>query len=228
MIRYAYRRRTWYTASLALVAASLALLPATLTAQTTGTSQLPGHLPPILATSKVVGHTNPNENVQFALVLPLRNEAQLDDLLNRLYDPLNTAYGHYLTPQEFTANFGPNRGGLPGGDRLCEGTRPYGNGHPSQPPHGECGWTVNTVESALGVQLLSYQDRSGRIFRAPAAEPVVPTALAQRLAGIVGLDTAAKWHPHSIFRKSPLGVESPRQGTGPQGGLFAQRYPGSV
>jgi xanthomonalisin len=45
-------------------------------------------------------------NLQFSLVLPLRNEAELDALLARLQNPASADYHHYLSVAEFTARFG--------------------------------------------------------------------------------------------------------------------------
>src|SRR5208283_6167451 len=39
--------------------------------------------------------------------LPLRNQEELTNLLEQIYDPARTNYHHYLTPEEFTARFGP-------------------------------------------------------------------------------------------------------------------------
>ncbi len=46
------------------------------------------------------------QNLQFSLVLPLRNEAELHGLLARLQDPSSPDYHRYLSVDEFTARFG--------------------------------------------------------------------------------------------------------------------------
>ena len=45
--------------------------------------------------------------MKLAIGLPLRNQAALTDLLQQIYDPASPNYQHYLTPEEFTAQFGP-------------------------------------------------------------------------------------------------------------------------
>lgn len=47
------------------------------------------------------------QKMDVAIVLPLRNEAQLDALLKRLYDPSSADYRKFLSVEEFTEQFGP-------------------------------------------------------------------------------------------------------------------------
>lgn len=48
-------------------------------------------------------------HMNLAIMLPLHNEAQLDALLQELYDPESPSYGQYLTVAEFTDTFGPTQ-----------------------------------------------------------------------------------------------------------------------
>jgi subtilase family serine protease len=43
------------------------------------------------------------------LVLPLRDQAGLDDFLQDVYDPSSPSYRQFLTVPEFTARFGPSQ-----------------------------------------------------------------------------------------------------------------------
>src|SRR6185437_9673627 len=66
------------------------------------------HLPAGALSAKPVAHMAPNARLTLAIGLPLRNQAELQALLQQLYDPSSTHYHHYLTPEEFTARFGPS------------------------------------------------------------------------------------------------------------------------
>ena len=44
-----------------------------------------------------------------AIGLPLRNREELTNLLEELYEPGNANFRHYLTPEQFTASFGPSQ-----------------------------------------------------------------------------------------------------------------------
>jgi kumamolisin len=48
-----------------------------------------------------------SQPLSFNIALPLRNEAELDDLLKQLYDPRSPSFHKFLSVQEFTERFGP-------------------------------------------------------------------------------------------------------------------------
>jgi len=176
--------------------------------------RLAGHVPRVaVAQARLLGRVAPQETLPLALTLPLRDPAELDALLRRLYTPGDPIQGRFLTPDEFAQRFGPTtedyaavadfarRSGL-----TVTGT------HPNRLILDVAG-PASVVERALGVRLGRYRSPQGRIFRAPAAEPSVPAALAGRLAGVIGLDTLAVRRPH--LRPALGGAD----GSGSGGGL---------
>src|SRR5215471_19009053 len=50
---------------------------------------------------------NPAETLELCIGLPLRNQEGLTNTLRDLYDPANPRYHHWLTPGQFSAQFGP-------------------------------------------------------------------------------------------------------------------------
>ncbi len=71
---------------------------------------LHGHVPPAISRFHLqpLRDFEPTNQLNLAISLPLRNEQALGDLIQQIYDPASTNYHHYLTPEEFTAQFGPN------------------------------------------------------------------------------------------------------------------------
>ena len=65
----------------------------------------------------LVGTLPPSQRLNLAIMLPLRNQSELTSLLERLYDPTSADYGHYLSVEQFTRQFG----------RQCRITRPSCN-----------------------------------------------------------------------------------------------------
>ena len=57
--------------------------------------------------ASITGTVDPARHLQLALQLPLRNQAELTQLLQDLYDPKSPRYHKYLSPSEFTERFGP-------------------------------------------------------------------------------------------------------------------------
>ena len=43
------------------------------------------------------------------MVLPLRDRAGLENFIQEVQDPASSSYHQFLTPQEFTARFGPSQ-----------------------------------------------------------------------------------------------------------------------
>ncbi|CCW36089.1 predicted protease [Chthonomonas calidirosea] len=180
--------------------------------------RLPGHLPSIMALSHPVARTEPNEVLSLTLVLPLHHQQQLQQLIQRLYDPSDPLYGHYLTPQQFTALFSPTpqEYAQVASWAQAQGFRVVGIHRNRLLLDVEA--PASTVEKAFGLHLLQFVGPDGRLFRAPDRNPEAPPV---PLAGVVGLDTAADIHPfvHVFSQAYNVFGVGPRGGTGPNGGL---------
>ena len=59
--------------------------------------------------AKLVGQLPPTQVMTLNIVLPVRDQAALENFLADLYDPASPSYRRYLTPAEFTARFGPTQ-----------------------------------------------------------------------------------------------------------------------
>src|ERR1700748_2450393 len=57
--------------------------------------------------AKFLSHLASTQILRLNLALPLRDEAGLDELLLKLYDPASSLFHQFLSVQEFTARFGP-------------------------------------------------------------------------------------------------------------------------
>jgi kumamolisin len=183
--------------------------------------RLPGHVPTkALTAAKWLGRQTSDTRISLAFVLPLRNQAELQDLLGRIYDPADPLHGKYLTPQEFTDRFGPTQADY---DTVTDYARSLGltvTGTHANRAILDVSGPAGTVESAFNLHLHQYQAQNGREFYAPDNDPEVTDAIASRIEGVVGLDNAAVWHTHSRFLPADTAQTLPLQiGTGPGGGL---------
>jgi subtilase family serine protease len=188
---------------------------------------LTGHIPAAVARAQAVGALDSSRTLSLALTLPLRRPAELADLLRGLSDPSDARYGQFLTPQEFADRFSPTQADYA---RVAAYARAMGltviATHPNRTVL-DVAATAGQAERAFGLHLLVYQGREdGRFFYAPDAEPRVPTALAGLVSGVIGLDNAARWRPHSRVRLDPMlspfldpYAVSHQTGSGPGGGL---------
>ncbi len=188
---------------------SLAILSLSANAQTP-TRRLPGSISPLLQQARLAGKPQPAETIQLSLSFPLRNQAQLETQLQKVYDPNDPLFGHYLTSAEFTAQYGPTQADY---DAVSAYVRAHGltiiNTTPSRALLGVEG-SVQQIQAAFGVTLKQYQLADGRVVRAPSADPVLPAAIADKLEGIIGLDNAPVIKSFSHIKPAdPLGFLNP-------------------
>ena len=66
-----------------------------------------GHIPAAAAHLAPVSNLPGSQRLNLAIGLPLRNQPELDTLLQQLYDPASPNYRRYLTTAQFTERFGP-------------------------------------------------------------------------------------------------------------------------
>jgi kumamolisin len=143
----------------------------------------------------------PAQSMRLDLVLPLRNQAGLDQLLKDLYDSSNPSYRHFLSVSEFTAQFGPSAETYNEVARFAsaKGFQVVGGSRDGMDLQIE--GPVRAVEAAFGVRMGIYQHPTeNRTFYAPDREPVA-AGLATPLWHISGLDNFSIPKPR-LVRKS--------------------------
>ena len=59
--------------------------------------------------ARPLGRLPATQTMRLVFVLPLRNQAELNNFLHDLYNPASPSYRHFLTVEEFTAEFGPSQ-----------------------------------------------------------------------------------------------------------------------
>ena len=168
-----------------------------------------------------VGRTDKNAIVPLALTLPLRNSAALNQFLSDLYNPKSPVFHHFITPEEFTDRYCPTVSEY---DHVMTFAEQYGlhvTGTHSNRTVIDVSGTVAAAEQAFSVHLRSYVNRHCIIFQGPDRPPTVPTNVAGQVSGVIGLETAEKWHAYDspITDGDTPSVERHQSGTGIGGGL---------
>ncbi len=179
-----------------------------------GWKGLPGHVPGAVARLTAKGRWPATNRLALAIGLPLRNEAELNELLRQLYDPGSTNYHKFLLPQEFTARFGPTEADYAAVRKFAEA-----NGFRITGTHGnrlvlDVQARSGDAENAFHVTLRTYRHPAeARDFFAPDVEPSVPTNLP--VADVWGLSDYGVARPMS-HKIDPLKIR-PLGGSGPSG-----------
>jgi subtilase family serine protease len=177
----------------------------------------------------------PTQRLSLAIGLPLRNQEELDALLQQLYDPASPNFHHYLTPEQFTARFGPTENDY---QLLMDFAKSNGLRvtvtHPNRVVLDVEG-TVVDIQKAFHTTLRTYRHpKEAREFYAPDVEPSVDVAVP--ILHISGLDNYSLPHPN--FRIKPTDASTgatPQNGSGSgpggnyRGGDFRNAYvPGTA
>ncbi|BDI28396.1 hypothetical protein CCAX7_004470 [Capsulimonas corticalis] len=182
---------------------------------------LAGHLPvAALANAQAVDQVPDSDPIPLALTLPLRNTAELTDLINRLQDPSDPLYGKYLKPSEFTQRFSPTPEQYQNAISFARA-----NGFTITKQHAnrlllDVSAPAKATENAFAVRLNRYLGSNGHAFYAPDREPSLPASMQGVIANIVGLDNSTVWRPHNSLVTPANIAQNPNQiGTGPGAGM---------
>lgn len=178
--------------------------------------QIPGHIPRAVLSAQPLGALSGAQTVSLAVSLPLRDQQGMDDLLRRLYDPRDPLYGHYLSPADFAARFGPTQSDCDAVAKFCTAQGlTVTKASPTRTLLDVTG-SAAAVNAAFGLHLMRYQKADGTVFFAPDSLPKLPAGIAARVLGIVGLDNASPQHSHLQKMAPRIG---PNVGSGPAGGF---------
>jgi hypothetical protein len=165
-----------------------------------------------------VGRIASSTNLDLVIGLPLRNQEALTNLLQQQYAPTSPQYHHWLTPDEFTAKFGPTEQDY---EAVVEFAKANGftiTGTHSNRTLVDVRGSVADIERTFRVTLLTYQHPTQtREFYAPDVEPSLD--LTVPMLHIGGLNNYVVPHPLSI-RAAPRDNAAsviPASGSGPAG-----------
>jgi len=183
-----------------------------------GPQFLHSHVPAALAHLKPLGSVPSTNNLNLAIALPLRNQTELSNLINQIYDPASPNYHHYLTPAQFTAEFGPTEKDYQAVQAFARANGLKVTG--TYPNRGlvDVQGSVRDIERTLHITLNVYQHPSeNRKFYAPSTEPSLDLSVS--ILHITGLDNYGLPRPRLIANKIENGQNAlpNANGSGPGG-----------
>ncbi len=166
------------------------------------------HVRPAVASgqAKAIGTLPATQTLRLVLTLPLRNQTELDNLLQDLYNPYSPSYRHFLTVDQFTAQFGPTQDDY---NTLIDFAQEHGLTVVATARNRvnlDVTGTVAQIDAAFHVTMRTYQHPTeNRTFYSPDREPSVD--LPFQLWHISGLDNYSIPHPAGLTRR-PAGSGS--------------------
>jgi hypothetical protein len=181
-------------------------------------------------TAPLVGPMPAGQRMRLSIVLPLRNQADLKNLLARLYDPSSPDYRHFLTVDEFTQRYGPTADDYRVVVAFAQADGLTVTGTPPNRLIVPVSGTVDQVERAFNVQMNVYQHPAeNRTFFSPDREPSLNLSLP--IAHISGLNDFTLPRPMVVspqqgpILSSQLGADA--NGSGPDGSYLASDMRGA-
>jgi len=146
-----------------------------------------------------VGRLPATQQMQLDIVLPLSDQAGLDAFLIDLNNPASASYRQYLTPQEFTARFGPTQETYDAVLAFAKANGLTVVGGSRDGMDVQVTGSVSAIETAFHINLRTYQHPTeNRVFYAADREPTVD--LPFQLWHISGLDNYSIPHPMLVSK----------------------------
>ena len=155
---------------------------------------LNGQTVPLVSHATMVGAANSQQQLNLSVGLQLRNKQELESLLSNLYDPRSPMYHHFLTPQQFDAEFGPTADQQ---QQVISYLRSEGFSVSHVSSNGlliDASATVAQAEAAFQVSINNYKVGANTFF-ANASAPTIPGSLSSLILSIGGLDNSTHWKP---------------------------------
>lgn len=177
-----------------VVIGAVLFLPFISFAQTPPRQQLRDHVPEIISHLTPIGQVATTKRLDLAIGLPLRNQAELDNLLKEISDPSSPNYRHYLTPEQFAEKFGPTEQDYQAVENYFKKNGFTITGTSPNRMLLNVNGSVADIERIFHVTLRTYRHPTeNRTFYSPDREPT--TTLPFHLWHVSGLDNYSIPHP---------------------------------
>ncbi len=168
-----------------------------------GRVALRGNVHPAVLSAAPLGRCDPAmpmTRMLLALKPPSGVRTLMDQRLADLHNPASPSYHQWLTPEQFAQSFGPGPGQIA---QVTDWLRDQGFTVDAVARGGmsiEFSGNVDAVERAFLTPMMNYR-AAGRTFHANAADPSIPSALADLVAGVVSLHNLPRRAMHKGARK---------------------------
>ena len=202
-----------------LMIVSLSVMPVYATADSGNASEnadgsrtLHHHVPAQVYKAHKLHHHHSASALDLRITLAVNNEAELDTLIESIKDPKSPNYHHYLTPDQFTQQFGASDIDI---KQVKHYLRAHGLWVTGQSPNGlvlNVSGTVSDIEKAFGVNIFDYQNSDGTVFFSTDTDPTIPAEIVTKITSVGGLENVVKLKSHAQMISNPLGAQLSQNG----------------
>jgi len=153
-----------------------------------GTQTLAGHVPLEVRNHTAVLKYHASLDIEARIILPLRNQPELAELLEDLYNPNSPKFHKFLTPDQFAQRFSADATDSMQAQEFLKSAGISLTGQSGNGTVLRVTGPSEAYEQAFGLRINYYRGKDGAMFFAPDADPVIPAALAGKVLAIGGLD----------------------------------------
>ena len=147
-----------------------------------------------------LGPTSPTQQVTVRVILPIQNQAALLGLVKSQNTPGNPNYGHFLTPSQFAASFGPTAAQVASVNSYLKSAGFSGvTVEPNNLMVSGTG-TAAQASAAFNTKLENFS-QNGRTVFANTTAVKVPSSLSSSVVAVLGLNNAGTFAP-TIAKRS--------------------------
>jgi subtilase family serine protease len=185
-------------------------------------------LSPMIAKSTVVSVADPAKEISVVLSLPLSDSEGAAEFVQRVSNPTDPLYRHYLTPEEFASRYGANA-------TDYAALKQWAQQNGLQISHESLSRTLLTLrgtvaqfQTLFNTQLNNYRSPDGEEFYSASVSPTIPGAIAGKGASVIGLTNSIQYASHAKIHKvfgenpaTPRAATDTGTGSGPGGAYKA-------
>ena len=182
-------------------------------------------LSPAIAKSTLLSAMDPAKEITIQLSLPLSDSQGAHELLKHISDPTGPLFRQYITVEEFAARFGGNAADFAAVKQWAANNQLSILHESSARTSLTVRGTVAQMQRLFMTQLNNYQSTAGDQFYSASVTPTLPSEIASKIRGVVGLTGGVQKAP--LYKVGKVLGENPETaairtnaGTGP-GGTFA-------
>ncbi len=183
-------------ATVVVMVIGVGVLSISLIARAKQDSRVPisGQTVPLINKADFIGTASGQQQLSLSIGLQMRNQQELDVLLSNLNNPRSSLYHHYLTPQQFAAEFGPTAAQQ---QQVINYLHSQGFAVTHVSSNGlliDASADVAQVEAAFAVKINNYQ-LGARKFYANASAPTLPSTISPLILSVGGMDNSTHMRP---------------------------------
>ena len=150
-----------------------------------------------------LGPSNTNTKVNVTLVLGLRNQDALENLIYSTVTQGNPSYHRFLTTAQFADRFGASAADIA---QVQAFVKQQGLTQVELLPNHlalKVSGTIGQFNQAFQTSIHDYRNADGSTFHRPNATPKLPSSLSSTLIVASGLSTEAKYRSHRVSAFTP-------------------------